>query len=70
MCVSIASCVYLRCAAAAIFQEDALPEGMEQYLELNAELAQIWPVITQVIDAPIDAEQWDGVKDKREHLII
>lgn len=31
----------------AIYAEDALPEGEEQFLELNAELVQEWPVITE-----------------------
>lgn len=69
VCIDCELCVP-ECAAGAIFQEDELPEGMEQYLELNAELAEIWPVITEVKEAPVDAEEWDGVKDKREHLII
>ncbi|ABV37871.1 4Fe-4S ferredoxin, iron-sulfur binding domain protein [Shewanella sediminis HAW-EB3] len=69
VCIDCDLCVP-ECAAQAIFQEDDLPEGMEQYLELNAELAQIWPVITEVKEAPADAEEWDGVKNKREHLII
>ena len=32
------------CPAEAIFAEDDLPEGQEQFLELNAELAAGWPV--------------------------
>ncbi|TRY13351.1 ferredoxin FdxA [Shewanella hanedai] len=69
VCIDCELCVP-ECAAAAIFQEDELPEGMEQYLELNAELAEIWPVITEIKEAPLDAAEWDGVKDKREHLIL
>jgi ferredoxin len=28
----------------------------------------VWPVITQKKDAPPDAEEWDGVKDKLKYL--
>src|SRR5690554_1391992 len=56
------------CPAEAIFAEDDVPEGMEHYTELNAELAREWPVITEKKDAPADAEEWDGVPDKLKHL--
>ncbi len=67
ICIDCELCVP-ECMADAIFQEDALPEAMEQYLELNAELAEVWPVIAEVKDAPADAEQWNGVSDKRKLL--
>ena len=56
------------CPAEAIVAEDDLPEGQEHFLELNAELAKIWPVITEKKDAPDDAEKWDGVPNKLEYL--
>ena len=56
------------CPAEAIFAEDELPEGMENYLELNAELSREWPVITEQKDPLPDAEQWDGKKDKLKLL--
>ncbi len=56
------------CPAQAIFAEDDVPEGQEQYIALNAELAQQWPVITEKKDAPADAEKWDGVADKLQYL--
>ena len=52
------------CPANAIFPEDDMPEGQEHFLALNAELGDIWPVITEQIDPPEDAEAWDGVPDK------
>src|SRR6056300_1393094 len=48
------------CPAEAIFAEDELPEGMENYIELNEELSREWPVITEQIDALPDAAEWDG----------
>jgi len=56
------------CPAEAIVAEDDIPAGQEQFLELNAELAKIWPVITEKKDAPPDAEKWDGVPDKLQYL--
>ena len=56
------------CPAQAIFAEDDVPAGMENFLELNAELSRGWPVITEKKDAPADAEKWDGVKDKLQYL--
>ena len=52
------------CPAEAIFPEDDLPAGQEQFLELNAELAQDWPVITQMKEAPPDADEWNGKEGK------
>lgn len=56
------------CPANAIFAEDDVPEDQEQFTALNAELAQSWPVITEKIDAPADAEEWDGVDGKLQYL--
>ena len=56
------------CPAQAIFAEDDVPAGMENFLELNAELSREWPVITEQKAAPADAEEWDGVKDKLKYL--
>jgi ferredoxin len=56
------------CPAEAIVAEDDIPPGQEQFLELNAELSQQWPVITQQKDAPEDADEWNGVADKLQYL--
>ena len=56
------------CPAEAIVAEDDIPAGQEQFLELNAELAKTWPVITEKKDGLPDAEQWDGVPDKLQYL--
>ncbi len=56
------------CPAEAIYSEDDLPEHLVHFLELNAELAQQWPVITEMKEAPADAEQWDGTPDKLQYL--
>jgi ferredoxin len=56
------------CPAEAIFAEDDLPDDQLQFLELNAELSQKWPVITEMKPAPADAKEWDGVPDKLQYL--
>jgi ferredoxin len=52
------------CPAGAIFAEDELPMGQEQFSALNAELAKVWPTIADVKDALPDAEEWNGKSDK------
>lgn len=56
------------CPVEAICSEDEIPDGQEQFLELNAELAQAWPVISQAKDPPEDADDWREVKDKLQYL--
>ena len=66
-CIDCALCEP-ECPVEAIYPEDDIPEGQEGFLELNAELAKEWPVITQMKDAPADAKEWEDVKDKLKHL--
>ena len=56
------------CPVDAIFAEDELPEGMENFTELNEELSREWPVLTEMVDAPADAEEWAGKPDKLKLL--
>jgi ferredoxin len=56
------------CPINAIFDESDLPAGQEQFLELNAELSRIWPVITQMKDALPDADEWKGKPNKLQYL--
>lgn len=60
----------VECPAEAIFQEDEVPADQKEFIELNAELAKVWPRITEVKDAPTDAKEWDGIPNKLEHLIV
>lgn len=66
-CIDCGLCVP-ECDAQAIFQEEELPEGQEAYIELNAELAELWPNITEVKPALPEAEEWNGVPDKLKYL--
>lgn len=56
------------CPIEAIFPEDDLPVGQEQFIKINADLSAKWPVITSMIDPPEDAEEWEAVVDKL-HLL-
>ena len=56
------------CPAEAIFAEDDVPKEQEQFIELNAELAKQWPVISEKKDAPADADEWNGKPDKLQYL--
>ncbi|MBF8268574.1 MAG: 4Fe-4S ferredoxin, iron-sulfur binding domain protein [Gammaproteobacteria bacterium] len=49
------------CPVEAIMSEDDVPENLQEFIALNAELAKEWPVINEMKDAPGDADEW---KDK------
>ncbi|MGH8593636.1 MAG: ferredoxin FdxA, partial [Gammaproteobacteria bacterium] len=56
------------CPVDAIKSEDDLTDKDQKYLELNAELAKEWPIISHLKEAPSDADRWKDVKDKL-HLL-
>ena len=66
-CIDCALCEP-ECPAEAIYAEDEIPEGQEVFLELNAELADVWPNITEQKAPAEDAAEWDGVEGKLHHL--
>ncbi|BAU48068.1 ferredoxin [Sulfurifustis variabilis] len=66
-CIDCTLCVP-ECPVNAIYAEDDLPEDQRQFTELNAELAKVWPVITEKKDAPADAAEWDDKRDKLKYL--
>ena len=53
----------------AIYAEEDLPEDQQDFLKLNAELSQKWPVITEMKEAPADADEWKDVSGKLDHLM-
>jgi len=56
------------CPVEAIYADDEVPEGQEQFLKLNEELSQGWPVITEIGDVPEDADDWKDAEGKLQHL--
>jgi len=56
------------CPVEAIFSEDEVPAGQEEFKKINADLSKKWPVIAEKKPAPADAKQWEGVADKKKLL--
>lgn len=66
-CIDCALCEP-ECPVDAIFSEDEIPEDQQEFLELNSELADIWPNITTKQEPPEDEAEWRTVKNKRTLL--
>lgn len=66
-CIDCTLCIP-ECPAEAIFPEDEVPDDQQHFFEINARLAPQWPVIDSMIDAPADADEWNGVPDKLDYL--
>ncbi|QGM21618.1 DUF3470 domain-containing protein [Spiribacter sp. 2438] len=66
-CIDCAVCVP-ECPVDAIYPDDEVPSGQEHYLEINARLAQQWPVINRREAPPPDADRWADVQDKQAEL--
>ena len=56
------------CPVDAIYAEDDLPPDQQEYLDLNKELSNLWPVITEMKEPPPDSDEWRDIKDKRQYL--
>ena len=67
-CIDCTLCV-AECPAEAIFAEDDVPADQQEFIALNARLAEIWPVITARKPPLEDSEAMNGVAGKRELLI-
>jgi ferredoxin len=66
-CIDCGLCIP-ECPVNAIYAEADLPEDQSVFIEWNAELSQVWPNINERKDPPPDAEQWNGVPNKRQYL--
>ena len=66
-CIDCTLCV-AECPAEAIFAEDDVPDDQREYIALNAELSKVWKIIYERKDAPPDADDWVGVKNKLHYL--
>lgn len=66
-CIDCALCEP-ECPVDAIYSEDELPADQDEFLTLNQELADTWPNITEMKDAPPDADDWREVKGKAKYL--
>lgn len=66
-CIDCQACIPT-CPVGAIYPDDELPDHLSSYLDLNAELAAQWPVITEIKPPPPDADDWKGVAGKLQYL--
>lgn len=70
LCVDCHLCVP-ECPVEAIYPEEEVPEDQQHYIALNAELSKGWQPITEVKDAPADADEWASVEpSKKEDKLI
>jgi ferredoxin len=67
-CIDCTLCV-AECPAEAIFAEDDVPADQQEYIALNARLAQVWPVISARKEPLPDADAMNGASGKRELLV-
>ena len=67
-CIDCNLCIP-ECPVDAIYIEDEVPENQQDFIEINARLAQKWPMITAYKPPPPDADKWAKVTDKRDQLI-
>ncbi len=56
------------CPVDAILSDDDVSEDQQKFIELNSELSKEWPVISEMVDAPADADDWKDVTDKLQYL--
>ncbi len=66
-CIDCTLCV-AECPAEAIFAEDDVPDDQRRYIQINADLAKVWPVIVEKKEALPDADAWNGKPGKADLL--
>jgi ferredoxin len=66
-CIDCAVCVP-ECPEDAIYAEADVPEDQQQFVEINAELAQLWKPLTKSKESMPDAKKWSGVVNKLQYL--
>jgi len=66
-CIDCALCEP-ECPANAILSEDDVPDNQIEFIELNAELADIWPNITEALQPKPDSKEWNGIENKLQYL--
>ena len=66
-CIDCAVCIP-ECPVNAIYPEEDVPPDQRDFTALNAELAKIWPMITETKSGLPEAEEFKDVKEKRQYL--
>ncbi len=67
-CIDCTLCV-AECPVEAIFAEDDVPEDQVDFIEINAKLAKVWPIITAKKDALPNADDFAKQTDKKDLLL-
>lgn len=67
-CIDCAVCIP-ECPANAILPEEDVPGNQQAFIEINAELAKVWPSITKRKDPLPDADAWKDKTGKLGDLI-
>jgi len=66
-CIDCAVCIP-ECPANAIYAEEDVPQDQVQFIALNAELTPEFAPISRAKKPLPDADDWNGVQDKLQHL--
>jgi len=66
-CIDCAVCIP-ECPVNAIYPEEDVPEDQKEFIEINSQLSQNWPVITKRQLALPEAEEWAKIIPKK-HLL-
>ena len=66
-CIDCAVCIP-ECPVDAIYAEEDTPADQKAFIALNAELAKLWPTITDTKPPLPDAENFKDVKEKLKLL--
>ena len=67
-CIDCTLCV-AECPVEAIYADDDVPEDQQEFIEINARLSKVWPIITSRKDPLPEAEKFSTITDKRSLLI-
>ena len=66
-CIDCAVCIP-ECPVNAIYPEEDVPEDQREFIQINADLARNWPVITKRVTALPEAEEYSKITPKK-HLL-
>jgi len=69
VCIDCGVCI-AECPVEAIVEEKDLRPEHADYVALNAQLSQVWPLITQSHDSLPDADEWADRTGKRPLLAM
>lgn len=67
VCIDCALCVP-ECPVDAIYDENDLPDDMQDFIEINARLATEWPQISERKDPLPESDEWADMPEKRQWL--